>query len=98
MNLFFTIFLIALGVGGGLAIIFKFEEYDKKAIIGFLFLLSLMGLVTAIWGVFLHLNHSYIYSIGKGQITGLQLILIGILSTIFSVYLGIMEFKKNKKI
>jgi hypothetical protein len=95
MNLFFTILLLVLGVGGSLFIVKKVDEHDDKFTPSFLFLFTVIGVVMAIWGVILHLNYSYIYSTGRGPISGWQLIVLGTFLSLFCGFWTVKELRKN---
>jgi hypothetical protein len=95
MNLFFTILLLVLGVGGSLLIVKKVDENDNKFIASFLFLFAVIGVVMAIWGVILHLNYPYIYSTGRGPISGWQLIVLGTFMSLFCGFWAVKELKNN---
>jgi hypothetical protein len=95
MNLFFTILLLVLGVGGSLFIVKKVDENDNKFTPYFLLLFSVIGVVMAIWGVILHLNYPYTYSTGRGPISGWQLIVLGTFLSLFCGFCAVKELKKN---
>ena len=97
MNLFFTILLLVLGIGGGWLIVTKVGINDDKFTPSFLFLFTVIGIVMAIWGVILHFNYSYIYSTGRGPISGWQLIVLGALLSLVCGFGAIMELKKNNE-
>jgi len=96
MNLFFTILLLVLGIGGGLFIVTKVDENDNKFTPSFLFLFTIIGIVMAIWGIILHSNNSNMYSSGRGPISGWQLIVLGTFLALFCGFGTVKELKKNR--
>lgn len=95
MNLFFTILLLVLGIGGGWLIVAKVGINDDKFTPSFLFLFTIIGIVMAIWGIILHFSYCYIYSTGRGPISGWQLIVLGVLLSLGCGSGAIIELKKK---
>jgi hypothetical protein len=93
MNWIFTIIIFVILFGGGLLIVLKIDENDKRFTTYSLFLLVIAGIVIALYGVRLHSTNQVIFSTGKGPVAGWQLIATGVTLSIIS---GWFAFKNKK--
>ena len=84
MKLLFYISVVAVSVGGALYLLIKYGEHDNRLSEKVCKLFTILGLVLIGWGVYFHYSGITIWPSFRGPINGIQVLIAGMLISIFS--------------